>query len=278
MNGFDPARAFRLDGTVSVITGGARGIGRAIAFGAARSGATVHLFDRDGDAAARTAAEIAAEGLSARGHAVDVTHEAAVVAAFDTIAAEGRIDSLVNNAGMALRRPSVELSREEFERVIDVNLTGVFLCARTAARHMLRARRGAIVNVASIMGLSGGGLYPNISYQASKGAVVNLTRALAVEWAASGISRERRGADLGTHGLHRAVAEQSRADGAHRGGDADGAGGRARGDRGRGAVPALGCRRHGHWPHAARGRRVSRAVALRPPPRAAGGRGAGRRR
>ena len=71
--------------------------------------------------------------------------------------------------------------------MIDVNLTGVFLCARTAARHMLRARRGAIVNVASIMGLSGGGLYPNISYQASKGAVVNLTRALAVEWAASGI-------------------------------------------------------------------------------------------
>ncbi|MBN9511717.1 MAG: glucose 1-dehydrogenase [Alphaproteobacteria bacterium] len=187
MNGFDPARAFRLDGTVSVITGGARGIGRAIAFGVARSGATVHLFDRDGEAAAHTAAEIAAEGFPAHGHAVDVTDEASVVAAFDAVAAEGRIDSLVNNAGMALRRPSVELSREDFERVIDVNLTGVFLCARTAARHMLRAGRGAIVNTASIMGLSGGGLYPNISYQASKGAVVNLTRALAVEWAASGI-------------------------------------------------------------------------------------------
>jgi NAD(P)-dependent dehydrogenase (short-subunit alcohol dehydrogenase family) len=187
MTGFDPARAFRLDGTVCVVTGGARGIGRAIALGAARSGARVHLFDRDGEAAARTAAEIAAEGYDARAHPVDVTDEAAVVTGFDAIAAEGRVDSLVNSAGMALRRPSIELSREDFDRVIAVNLTGVFLCARTAARHMLRARRGAIVNIASIMGFSGGGLYPNISYQASKGAVVNLTRALAVEWAAGGI-------------------------------------------------------------------------------------------
>jgi len=67
--------------------------------------------------------------------------------------------------------------------VLKVNLTGVFLCARAAARHMIPKNRGAIVNTASIMGLSGGGLYPNISYQSTKGAVVNMTRALAVEWA-----------------------------------------------------------------------------------------------
>ena len=71
--------------------------------------------------------------------------------------------------------------------MIDVNLTAVFLCSRAAARVMIPAGRGAIVNVSSIMGLSGGGLYPNVSYQSSKGAIVNMTRALAVEWAAQGI-------------------------------------------------------------------------------------------
>ena len=184
MTGFDPRTAFRLDGTVCVVTGGGSGIGRAIAFGAARSGARVHIFDRDAEAATRAAAEITAEGSAATGHAVDVSDEARIVAAFDAVAqAEGRIDGLVNNAGMAIRRPAVDLERADWQRVVDVNITGVFLCARTAARHMLKAGSGSIVNMSSIMGLSGGGLYPNISYQTTKGAVVNLTRALAVEWA-----------------------------------------------------------------------------------------------
>lgn len=183
---FDPRTGFRLDGQVCLITGGARGIGRACGFAAARAGASVHLLDRDAEAAQATAADIVADGGRATGHALDVTDEAAIVATFDAIAsAEGRIDALVNNAGMALRRPSLDLPRADWDRVLDVNLSGVFLCARTAARHMLAegARGGAIVNLASIMGLSGGGLYPNISYQATKGAIVNLTRALAVEWA-----------------------------------------------------------------------------------------------
>jgi NAD(P)-dependent dehydrogenase (short-subunit alcohol dehydrogenase family) len=188
MTGFDPRTAFRLDGTVCVVTGGGAGIGRAIAVGAARSGARVHVLDRDPAAAGRTEADIAAEGLAATGHVVDVANEAQIVATFDAImAAEGRIDGLVNNAGMAIRRAAVELERSDWQAVVDVNMTGVFLCARTAARHMLKAGRGAIVNMSSIMGLSGGGLYPNISYQTTKGAVVNLTRALAVEWAARGI-------------------------------------------------------------------------------------------
>ena len=89
---------------------------------------------------------------------------------------------------MAIRKASVDLPREEWEKVIAVNMTGVFLCSRIAARHMIaRGKGGAIVNTASIMGLSGGGLYPNISYQTSKGAVVNMTRALAVEWASHNI-------------------------------------------------------------------------------------------
>jgi NAD(P)-dependent dehydrogenase (short-subunit alcohol dehydrogenase family) len=82
-----------------------------------------------------------------------------------------------------LRRPTIELSTADWQTVVDVNLTALFMCCRAAARLMIPAGGGAIVNVASMMGLSGGGLYPNASYHASKGAVVNLTRALAVEWA-----------------------------------------------------------------------------------------------
>lgn len=185
---FNPATAFRLDDRPCVVTGGASGIGRAIAVGLARAGARVHLLDRDAAALARTQAELQVHGLHVETHAADVTDQSAVLAAFETVQLiHGPVYGLVNNAGIAIRRPATELARADWDRVVDVNLTGVFLCARTAARQMLEAGRGAIVNMSSIMGLSGGGLYPNISYQTTKGAVVNLTRALAVEWAAGGV-------------------------------------------------------------------------------------------
>ena len=95
----------------------------------------------------------------------------------------GHLDLLLNNAGVGGNIPFLDTTLEDWNRVLAVNLTGVFLCAQAAGRHMVPARRGCIVNTASIMGLSGGGLYPNISYQSTKGAVVNLTRALAIEWA-----------------------------------------------------------------------------------------------
>lgn len=177
--------SFRIDGSVAAITGGARGIGRATAEAFAAAGARVVLLDRDGDAASQAAAEI---GRGASGHRVDVTQEAEIDLAFEAIAgAHGRINILVNNAGMAIRRPTTELSLADWQRVVDVNMTGVFLCARAAGRLMTAQGAGAIVNVASNMGLSGGGLYPNISYQTTKGAVVNMTRALAVEWARRGV-------------------------------------------------------------------------------------------
>jgi NAD(P)-dependent dehydrogenase (short-subunit alcohol dehydrogenase family) len=169
---------FRLDDQVCVITGGAQGIGRACADLFEEAGATVVIVDR--------------EGSDRPGVLVlDVSDAAAVESAFEAIAARhGGIDVLVNNAGVSIRKPSDELSLEEWNRVVAVNLTAAFVCARTALRHFGRRRAevpGAVVNTASIMGLSGGGLYPNISYQTTKGGLVNMTRALAVEWAPRGV-------------------------------------------------------------------------------------------
>ena len=187
MSGFDPKHAFSLSGKVALVTGGGKGIGRGVALGMARSGARVHVLDRDLEAAEETAGLIVKEGMAAKAHRVDVGDEAEITAVMAAIASEGAINILVNNAGLAIRKPSVDLSIADWDAVLKVNLTGVFLCARAAARHMIPNKTGASVTLASIMGLSGGGLYPNISYQATKGAVVNLTRALAVEWAPFGV-------------------------------------------------------------------------------------------
>jgi len=184
-----PLAAFRLDGEVALVTGGASGIGRAIALAFARIGARVAVLDRDAVAGAEVAAEITAAGGKAEAHALDVTDAPEVDRIFAAIVERhGRLDVLVNSAGIAIRKPAVELPLAEWERVMAVNATGSFLCARAAARHMLELELGVgrIVNIASIMGFSGG-IYPNVSYQTSKGAVVNLTRALAVEWARRGI-------------------------------------------------------------------------------------------
>ena len=185
---FDPRTAFSLEGQTAIVTGGGHGIGAAIADALARSGAAVALFDKNLPAAQAVAGKLQEAGLSASVYQVDVTDEASIVKAMDEVVGHsGRLDCLINNAGLAIRRPSIELDLKDWDAVLAVNLTGVFLCARHAARHMLARKSGVIINTASIMGLSGGGLYPNISYQSTKGAVVNLTRSLAVEWASDGI-------------------------------------------------------------------------------------------
>jgi NAD(P)-dependent dehydrogenase (short-subunit alcohol dehydrogenase family) len=174
-----PLDRFRLDGQVAVITGGARGIGRATAEAFAAAGARVVLVDRDLDEARKAAAAMS----NAEAHALDVTLEAEVDHFYEHLVARtGRLD-----AAASIRKATTELSKAEWDTVMAVNQTAVFLCSRAAARHMLKKKSGAIVNLASIMGSSGGGLYPNISYQASKGAVVNMTRAMATEWAKEGI-------------------------------------------------------------------------------------------
>lgn len=175
--------SFLVTGQCAVVTGGGGGLGRAAALLLASAGASVAVVDRDGTTAGEVAADISAAGGKASVHAVDVTDESAVEATMgDVLAAHGSLDILINNAGIAVRSKATEMSLPDWNRVVDINLTAMFLVARAAARHMLAGNGGAIVNTASIMGLSGG-LYPNVAYQTTKGGVVNMTRALALEWA-----------------------------------------------------------------------------------------------
>jgi NAD(P)-dependent dehydrogenase (short-subunit alcohol dehydrogenase family) len=153
---------FDLKGKTAVVTGGAKGIGAATVELFEKAGAKVHVLD-------------IANGC-------DVTDPVQVKKAFERIQT---LDILVNNAGRAARKPAVELTREDWDAVMGLNVTAVFECSRLAHPY-LKKSGGCIVNLASIMGLSGG-IYPNASYQASKGAVVNLTRALALEWAPDNI-------------------------------------------------------------------------------------------
>jgi NAD(P)-dependent dehydrogenase (short-subunit alcohol dehydrogenase family) len=186
---FEAFASFRLDDQVAVVTGGASGIGRATVELFAAAGARVVIAERDEPAARCLADELNAAGAHALSVTVDVADEAAIERAFaEVMSREGRIDTLICNAGINIRHPAVEIARQDWDRVVSVNLTGVFLCARASARHMIATGRGgAIVATASMMSFSGGGLYPNIAYQTTKGALVNLTRGLAVEWAHAGI-------------------------------------------------------------------------------------------
>ncbi|MDH3319123.1 MAG: SDR family oxidoreductase [Betaproteobacteria bacterium] len=159
---------FDVKGKTAVVTGAAQGIGKA----------TADLLHQSGCMVARLDVQ-AGESILV----CDVADESAVEKTFKQI---GKIDILVNNAGIVVRKNALEITHEEWDKVLGVNLTGLFLCARGAARRMKDQGGGAIVNLASIMGFSGG-LFPNPAYQASKGAVVNLTRALALEFAPFGI-------------------------------------------------------------------------------------------
>jgi NAD(P)-dependent dehydrogenase (short-subunit alcohol dehydrogenase family) len=156
-------------GRTAVVTGGAQGIGAAIAKRLQTSGAKVRIWDLDG------------------APKVDVSDDASVQKALQAALADlGKIDVLVNNAGIAGKNvPTVDYPIEEWERVLRINLTSQFLCCRAVAPHMVRARYGRIVNIASIAGKEGN---PNaVAYSASKAGVISLTKSLGKELAQSGV-------------------------------------------------------------------------------------------
>ena len=181
-------RLWSLQGRCAIVTGAARGFGAAIARRLAEAGATVTVADINEEAARSTADRLGAEtGGTCLGRRVDVSDESSVSALFDAVESRvGPVDVLVNNAGVFSNYLATEMPRDEFARIMDVNVTGGFLCARAAARSMRPRGAGVIVNVASVdaEAPSAEGL---AHYTTSKHAIAGLTRSLAMELAPHGI-------------------------------------------------------------------------------------------
>jgi 2-deoxy-D-gluconate 3-dehydrogenase len=172
----------RLDGRTALVTGASRGLGRASALALADAGADVALLARSSLDLEATASGVRDLGRRALAVPADVGRAEAVEAAVGRVVdAFGAIDVLVNCSGVALVRPLMETTAEEWRVVLETNLTGVFNCCRAAGASMIARRRGKVINVASVLGARG--LPGYTAYSASKGGVVALTRTLAVEWA-----------------------------------------------------------------------------------------------
>lgn len=181
-------KRFGLDNKVAVVLGGTSGIGKAIALGLAEAGADVAPISRRREKVAEAAAEI--ERISGKKPpviAADALDRQAVERAFEKIAAErGSLDILVNSAGATIKKPSTELTEEEWDRVVDTNLKALFFACQSAAKLMIsRGTGGKIINIASLASFVG--LNEVAAYCASKGGVLSLTRALGREWAQHGI-------------------------------------------------------------------------------------------
>ncbi len=178
----------RLDGLTALVTGGNRGLGRAMALALASAGAAVAITGRDQARLEQAAAEIGdVTGTKPRAFVVDLLDSTARQVFLDQIGHEcGRIDILVNNAGIGLRRPALQMTDEEWQRVIELDLTVPFLLARAFAPAMIENRFGRIINVSSALGLIA---FPGrAAYCAAKGGLIMLTRALALEWAELGVT------------------------------------------------------------------------------------------
>jgi NAD(P)-dependent dehydrogenase (short-subunit alcohol dehydrogenase family) len=199
---------FRLDGRVAVVTGGGSGLGAAMAKGLAQAGARLVVVDANDAGAGSTVGAIENGGGSAQAMSCDVTDRQAVEALAERVVGDlGRVDVLVNSAGIAFRSPAEDFPEDEFDRIIAVNLKGTYLPCQALGRKMLAQGSGSIVNVASIGAFIG---YPHASaYNASKGGVLNLTRVLAIEWIDRGVRVNGIAPGLCDSPLTRARARQS---------------------------------------------------------------------
>jgi 2-deoxy-D-gluconate 3-dehydrogenase len=176
---------FDLGGKVAVVTGGNRGIGKAVALGLAKQGADVAIVDLKIDAA--TIAEIEKCKVRARGFQYDLRNFSGYGKLVEEIvAACGGIDVLVNNAGLNIRHPCAKFPESDWDRVMDINAKAVFFMSQGVGRHMLENGRGKIINIASLLSFQGGFNAP--AYAASKGAVAQVTKSFANEWAQRNIN------------------------------------------------------------------------------------------
>jgi NAD(P)-dependent dehydrogenase (short-subunit alcohol dehydrogenase family) len=173
---------------VAIITGAASGIGQCTAHMLAQRGYRVAIADLREAAADDAAQSIRAAGFEAMPVAVDVADETSVKAMVDAVVAQwGRIDVLVNSAGVESAKPFLDIAPDDFRRVLDVNTTGTWLCCQEVIRQMVTQKSGSIVNLSSIAGQKGGGMLGTAAYATSKGAILALTKSLAREFAKSGI-------------------------------------------------------------------------------------------
>ncbi|MBN9586572.1 MAG: 2-deoxy-D-gluconate 3-dehydrogenase [Afipia sp. 62-7] len=178
--------SFDLTGKVAIVTGGNGGIGLGMARGLARAGAAIVVAGRDEAKSRDAVREIEQIGTKAIAISVDVTDKAAVAAMVDaTLKQFGRIDILINNAGMSVRQPAHVISLKDWETVIDTNLTSAFICTKAIYPAMKQAGGGKIINIGSMMSIFGAGFAP--AYAASKGGIVQFTKSIAVSWAADNI-------------------------------------------------------------------------------------------
>ena len=178
-----------LKGKTAIITGSGRGIGRAIALAMAEQGANIVVNDVNMESAGEVVAEIEAMGRQAIAVKADVTSEEQIKQMIETcINRFGKLDILVNNAGIIQTVPVTEIDGKDWDRVMEVNLKGVFLCCKAALAPMKAQHGGKIINIASVAGKRGGGLLGNSCYSASKGGVIAFTKSLARESGPFGIN------------------------------------------------------------------------------------------
>jgi len=182
----DYLRLFDLTGRVAIVTGAGRGLGRTMARALASAGADIVAAARTRAEIESLAAEIEATGRRAKAITCDVTKEASCNELVEgAVDAFGRVDILVNNAGINIRKPLLELSFDEYQRVIETNLHGYFLCAKAAGKYMVAQQSGKVINISSIFGTVA--LPTQAAYASSKGAIEQLTKVLALEWAESNV-------------------------------------------------------------------------------------------
>lgn len=176
---------FDLTGRVAIVTGGSIGLGRQMAEGLAEMGANVVLCARKEERCHQAAQELQQLGVKAIALACDVKSQASIQEMVDATLSQFRqIDILINNAGISWGAPAEEMRLEDWNKVIETNLTGTFLCAQAVGKVMIRQGRGKIINIASVAGLGGAPPeLPAIGYHASKGGVISFTKDLACKWA-----------------------------------------------------------------------------------------------